>query len=189
MTSKITQLNTLPNKLSVLGTFIRKIRIKKKMTLEHLAQAAFLKTETVRRIEAGRCLPISDDSFRIIEKELGLKSNVLVDKVLEHRKHLVEFIELYHDQLIAVIDALRIYSPDEVDRILNETKFKWSNLARKEGDIKMATSRRTTTAAKPAVKAAPKRAAKPAVKATPMKRSTASTRSTASRSTTSKRSK
>jgi transcriptional regulator with XRE-family HTH domain len=187
-TSKITELNTLTNKLSILGTYIRKIRSKNNISIEQLAQSAFLRAETIRKLEAGRCLPISDDQFRIIEKALGLKKDVLLNKAIDHRKYLVEFIELYHDQIIAMVDALRIYSSEEIDRILNETKFKWTsmslttnitNLARKEGDIKMATTRRTTTAAKPAVKkAAPKRST---AKVAPMKRSTAS-KSTAKRS-------
>lgn len=173
--SKIKHVGSLAENLKVFGTFIRKQRTKKNLTIEELASDSFLRPETIRRIESARCLTIPNDDIRRLEKSLGLRPNVLIIKSNLHKEYLVQFINIYHDHIIAMVDALRLYQPDEIDRILNDTVFKWTqNSARKESEESMATTRRMTPAAKPAVKAAPKRATKTATKTAPTKRASSS---------------
>lgn len=181
---QITINGPLSENLLSFGNFIRKLRTQKEVSVELLAAAAFLRPETIRRLETGRCLPIGDDDLRRLESALGCKRNVLILKANEHRGYLVQFIELFHNQIVAMVDTLRIYHAEEIDRILNETVHKWTiNTSRKEND--MATSRRMTTA-KPAVKAVPKRAT--ATKVAPTKRATPATKTAAPKRASSSRS-
>lgn len=167
---QITTIGPLSDNLLLFGNFIRKIRTQKELSIEDVAAQAFLRPETIRRLESGRCLPICDKDLKRLESVLGCKRNALLIKANEHRSYIVQFIEMYHNQIVAMVDTLRIYHAEEIDKILNETVYKWTlNLDRKEND--MATSRRMTTA-KPAVKAAPKRAT--ATKTAPTKRASSS---------------
>lgn len=186
---KIKSLNTngpLSENLLSFGNFIRKLRTHKEITVELLAAQTFLRPETIRRLEAGRCLPICDEDLRRLESALGCKRNALILKANEHRSYIVQFIETFHNQIVAMVDALRIYHADEIDKILNETVHKWTtNSVRKESEQSMATSRRMTTA-KPAV--APKRTAKSAPAKVATKRATTPAKTAAPKRASSSRS-
>lgn len=164
----IQKTGSLADNLKALGLYIRKVRTSKGISIEELAQASFLKPDTIRKLEAGTKLPIYDSNFASMETTLGIRRNTLVNLANEHRGYLVQFVELYKNQIIAFLDALRIYQPDEMDRILNQAIHDWDlKIKRKEDTQNM--TRTTSKTIKPAVKAAPKRV----VKTAPTKRATA----------------
>lgn len=182
---KITTIGPLSDNLLLFGNYIRKIRTQKELSIEDVAAQAFLRPETIRRLESGRCLPICDKDLKRLESALGCKRNALLVKAYEHRSYIVQFIEMYHNQIVAMVDTLRIYHAEEIDKILNETVYKWTtNLTRKENE--MATTRRMTPS-KPAV--APKRSAKSApAKVAPTKRATTPVKTAAPKRASSSRS-
>lgn len=149
----------LSDKLRILGDTIKYHRTKESISIETLAQFAFTLPEKVRRIEDGTRLLLSDESLSHMESVLGLRKGKLLDLADQHRSYLIEFVDEYKPQIIAMIDILRVYQSDDVDRILNDTTITWKEKINRKGN-KMGSTKTAKPAAKPASKRVTKAPAK-----------------------------
>lgn len=101
-----------------LGGMIRKQRVQLKLSQQDVAQQCGLKVSTLRKLEESVSLPVSEENLIKIAHSLEMDPNDLLDAAQKYKENLILFLHRYRGEVEALIDALKVYSPDEISKII-----------------------------------------------------------------------